>query len=91
MSIKSIGKRIQHFAAGIVMSGSMVFTPMSGCDLVADANPATKGLLDAGRIAVTSEWESYDLTTGTQNTSSAAEVPVWIKTTAQWWPTGHTN
>ena len=51
MSIKTIQKRIKQVMIGTMMSGAMVFTPMSGCDLVASGNPAVKGLLDAARTA----------------------------------------
>ena len=42
MSIKTIQKRIKQVMMGTVLSGAMMFTPMSGCDLVAEGNPAAK-------------------------------------------------
>ena len=47
MLIKTIQKRLRQAVLGTMISGAMVFTPMSGCDLVAEGNPAAKGLLDA--------------------------------------------
>ncbi len=70
MSIKAIQKRVKRVMVGTAMSGAMVFTPMSGCDLVAGGNPAVKGVMDSARIIGGQDYDYWESNFGEQNVSS---------------------